>query len=136
MQAGFVQLVLPKFVFGLEQVYLGTGMIQQAFDAVDVIVVTVSEQDVADVEIQLRGAVDDFIDFPGGVDDGAASAGDILDQVDEILHGPQFHGVYFESGIRHVRLSRVNCDIIRRLFRMTAGFLREFYRQYHPFLKP
>jgi len=31
MQAGLVEFMLPEFVFGLEQVYFGAGVIEQAF---------------------------------------------------------------------------------------------------------
>jgi hypothetical protein len=49
------------------------------------------QQNIGNIEIVLVGAGDNLTDFPGGVYDRAAMAGNILDQVNEIFHGPQFH---------------------------------------------
>jgi hypothetical protein len=62
---------------------------------------TVRQQYVGDVEFVPVSRCYDLIDFPGGVDHCASATGDILDQVNEILHRTKFHGVNFESGIWH-----------------------------------
>ena len=51
VQAGLVELVPPEFVFRLEQMHLGVGMIQHALDAIDVIVMTVGKQNIGDFQI-------------------------------------------------------------------------------------
>jgi len=73
----------------------------------------VRQQDIGNIEIQFGRAPHDFIDLPGRIHDRASTAGAILDQVDEIFHGPQFHGVYFESRIWHVQFSEFDAGIIR-----------------------
>ena len=91
--------MLPEVVLRLQQVDLGVGMIQQFLDAVDVIVVAVSQQDIGDDEIEFPGFCDDAIDFPGRIDHRAAPARNVFDQVNEILHRPHFQRVNLESGI-------------------------------------
>jgi hypothetical protein len=62
-------------------------------DAVDVIVMAVGEQDVRDAHAEALGQGVDLGHFPGRIHHGRGVRGVVVDQVDEVLHGPQFQGM-------------------------------------------
>jgi len=105
MQARFIQLVLPEFVFRLEQVDLGTGVIQYTFDAVNMIVMAMGEQDIGNFQVQFARALDNAVDILGRIDYRGTACGNVFHQVDKIFHRPQFQRVYLESRFRHGPIS-------------------------------
>jgi hypothetical protein len=66
--------------------HFGIGVIEQFLDAINVIMMAVSQQYVGDVQVILICRSQDLIDLPGRIDYCTATAGDILDQVNEIFH--------------------------------------------------
>ena len=101
MQARFIQLVLPEFVFRLEQMDLGTGVIQYTFDTVNMIVMAMGEQDIGNFQVQFARAPDNAVDIPRRVDNRGKACGYVFHQVDKIFHRSQFQRVYLESRFRH-----------------------------------
>ena len=94
VQRGAIQRVSPEFRLVLQQMNLRVVLRQHRIQRVDVIVVTVRQQDIGNAQAAFARGVQNGIRFPGRIDHGDPLAGGVGNQVDEILHRPQFQRGY------------------------------------------
>jgi hypothetical protein len=71
----------------------GVMLPEDRLDAIDVVVMTVGQQNIGDAHALALRQRQHLRHIPGGIDDRRAATGLIVDQVDEILHGSQFQGM-------------------------------------------
>jgi hypothetical protein len=93
MQCRQVQLVTPELRLGFHQMQLRIVFSQDVTNAVDMIMMTVGQQDVGNPHPPGIGQRQHLGNIPGRVHNRCASGGVIMDQVNEVFHWPQFQGM-------------------------------------------
>lgn len=101
VQFGARQFGAPEIGLGLEEMKLRVGRAQQFLDAVDVVVMAVGEQDVADAYVLRRRQLQNLGHIPRRIDHCGAAAGLIVDDVDEIFHRAEFERMDVVAGLGH-----------------------------------
>ena len=107
MQGGQIQAFAPELRFGLHEVQLCIAVLQHPGDAVDMVMVTVGKQDIGNAHTVTLCQRQHLGHIPGRIDHGGAATGMIMNQVDEILHRPEFQGMDGKGFVlRHPGTSR------------------------------
>ena len=92
VQSRLGQLRAPELRLRTEEMQLGVMHSEHVVDTVDVIVMTVGEQDICDAHAFALCQGKQLGHVPRGVDDRRPVASVIVDEVDEIFHRPKFQG--------------------------------------------
>jgi hypothetical protein len=66
---------------------------QDILDTVDMVMMTVRQQDVRDAHAPVRGQPENLRHVPRGIHHGCTVRGVVMYQVYEIFHGPEFQGM-------------------------------------------
>jgi hypothetical protein len=104
VQCRQIQIRTPETRFVAQQVQLRIVATQHFLNTVNVIVVTVRQQNVRDTNTVAFGQCQHLRNVPSRVDHGGPTACAVFDQIDEIFHGPEFEGTNkVRTGIGHMR---------------------------------
>ena len=93
MQCRQVQVATPELRFGFHQVQLSIVFFQYFANAVDMIMVTVCQQDIGNPQPPGSGQRQHCGDIPGRVHNRCPAGCMIVNQVHKIFHRPQFQGM-------------------------------------------
>ena len=93
MLCGHIDTAFPELRFRFHQVQLCIVLVQHFTDAVDMVMVTVCQQDIGDLHALLFSQRQHRRHIPCWINNGRTVSGMIVHQVNKILHRSQFQGM-------------------------------------------